>query len=139
MADMIPVEGEDAEMNAAIDEARRTLPEFRKALEKDWERLIPALDRPLVKARFSSDDTGNVEHMWVEVTNFDGHTVVGELANEPNAIPEFSAGDEVRVSPEDISDWVYWNGDSIVGGFTLAVLERREQAANGDSVSREDA
>ncbi len=126
MADMTPVEDGDAEMNAAMEEAKRTLPEFRKTLEEDWRRMIPVIDRPLVKAIFRSETTGKIEHMWVEVTNFDDQMVIGELANEPDEIPEFSQGDEVKISPGDISDWVYWNGDATVGGFTLAVLERRE-------------
>ena len=66
--------------------------------------------------------------MWVEVTNFDGEQTVGELANEPDNIPELSQGDEVRVSLDEITDWVYWDSDNTVGGFTLAVLERREQS-----------
>jgi uncharacterized protein YegJ (DUF2314 family) len=140
MADMIPVEGEDAELNAATDEARRTLPEFRKVVEEDWRRLIPVIDRPLIKARFESARTGKSEHMWVEVMNFDGEIVVGELANEPSEVPELSQGDEVRVTVDDVSDWVYWQGDSTVGGFTLTVLERREQnAAAGENFEGDNA
>ena len=128
MADLTPIEGEDAEMNAAIAEARRTFSQFRQALEEDWQRMIPIIDRPLIKARFVSASTGKIEHMWVEVTNFDGEQTVGDLANEPGDIPELSAGDEVRVAPADVTDWVYWESGNAVGGFTLAVLERREQS-----------
>ena len=104
MADLTPIEGEDAEMNAAIAEARRTFSQFRQALEEDWQRMIPIIDRPLITSRFVSASTGKIEHMWVEVTNFDGEQAVGDLANEPDAIPELSAGDELRVGPADITD-----------------------------------
>jgi uncharacterized protein YegJ (DUF2314 family) len=129
MTETIPVEGDDEEMIAAIGEARRRLPEFRGTLEDDWRRKIPIIDRPLVKAQFRSSLAGKIEHMWVEVTNFEDGVIVGELANEPNEIPELSQGQEVHVSTDDISDWVYWQGDLTIGGFTLAVLERREQSA----------
>ena len=124
---MIPVEGEDAQMRAAIEEARRRLPEFRKALEEDWRRIIPVIDRPFFKALFQSATTGKIEHMWIEVSRFDGDKIVGELANEPSEIPELSQGQEVKVLPSEISDWLYWEGDTTVGGFTVAVLEGREQ------------
>lgn len=65
--------------------------------------------------------------MWIEVTDFEGDIVVGELANEPSEIPELSQGQLVKVAPSDVTDWVYWQGDEVVGGFTVAVLERREQ------------
>jgi uncharacterized protein YegJ (DUF2314 family) len=64
--------------------------------------------------------------MWVAVSNFEDGNIVGELANEPNAIPELSQGVRVKVSPADISDWLYKTGGATIGGFTLAVLERRE-------------
>jgi uncharacterized protein YegJ (DUF2314 family) len=131
MAEIIPVEGDNAEMNAAMDEARRRLPEFRKALEADWQRMIPVIDRPFIKAQFASAETGEVEHMWVEVREFDGDLVIGELANDPNEIPELSQGDEVRVPSEEVSDWIYYQGEETVGGFTLALLNRREEKAAG--------
>jgi uncharacterized protein YegJ (DUF2314 family) len=124
---VVAVEAEDTEMTSAMAEARRRFPAFRRALEKDWRRIIPVINRSLVKARFRSAANGKAEHMWIEVSNFEADKVVGELANQPQDIPELSKGARVIVSCAEISDWVYWVGDKVVGGFTLAVLQRREK------------
>lgn len=57
MADMIPVESDDKELNEAMEEARRKLPEFRRTLEEDFRRMIPVINRALVKAVFQSETT----------------------------------------------------------------------------------
>jgi len=116
---------DDPEINAAIEEAQRRLPEFQRALDEDARRLIPAIAGALVKARFESRITHAIEHMWVEDVGFEDEKIVGTLANEPNSIPELSKGEWVSVSPEDISDWVYRLGGRTFGGFTVRVMQRR--------------
>ena len=125
MSDTYKFYGDDPELNAAIAEAQRRLPEFRRALDDDARRLIPALNGALVKARFENPVTGTIEHMWIEDVGFEGDKIVGTLASEPNNIPELSNGQWVSVSPEDISDWVYRQGNRTVGGFTVRVMQRR--------------
>ena len=51
MSDLNSYSGEDTEMNAAIEEARLRLPEFRRALDADARRVIPIVEGALVKAR----------------------------------------------------------------------------------------
>jgi hypothetical protein len=48
MDNTAPIPGDDAEMNAAIEEARRRLPEFRHALDEDARRTIPEIEGALV-------------------------------------------------------------------------------------------
>jgi hypothetical protein len=52
MDDTVPISGDDAEMNAAMEEARRRLPEFRRALDQDARRTIPEIEGALVKRVF---------------------------------------------------------------------------------------
>lgn len=117
--------GDDPEMNAAIEEAQRRLPEFRRALDEDARRLLPTIEGALVKAVFESAITHKTEHMWIEDAGFEGEKIVGTLANEPNAIPEFSKGDWVSVSLENVSDWAYRQSGRTFGGFTVRVMQRR--------------
>ncbi|PWU18970.1 MAG: hypothetical protein C5B50_07675 [Verrucomicrobia bacterium] len=117
--------GDDPEMNAAVEEAQRKLPEFRRALDEDARRLIPAMVGALVKARFESPITGAIEHMWIDDVGFEGEEIVGTLASDPQNIPELSKGECVTVSPEAISDWVYRQGGRTIGGFTVRVMQRR--------------
>lgn len=117
--------GDDPEINAAIEEAQRRLPEFRRALDEDARRLIPVIEGALVKARFTSFITGAIEHMWIEDVGFEEEKIVGTLASDPNEIPELSKGDWVSVSPDDISDWAYRQAGRTVGGFTVRVMQKR--------------
>ncbi|MEI9895809.1 MAG: DUF2314 domain-containing protein [Chthoniobacter sp.] len=112
-------------MNAAIEEAQRRLPEFRRALDEDARRLIPQIEGPLVKARFDSAMTHAVEHMWIQDAGFEDGMIVGTLASEPEAIPEYTQGDWVTVSPKTISDWAYRENGRTYGGFTIRVMQRR--------------
>ncbi len=125
MSDTHKFDGDDPEINAAIEEAQRRLPEFQRALDEDARRLIPAIEGALVKARFESPITHAIEHMWVEDIGFEDEKIVGTLASDPNAIPELSKGKWVSISPEDISDWVYRLGGRTFGGFTVRVMQRR--------------
>jgi len=119
--------GDDAEMNAAIEEARRRLPEFRRALDADARRVIPTIEGALVKARFESVITGDAEHMCLEDAGFEGDNVVGTLANEPKNMPELSKGEWVSITADAVSDWAYRQGGRTFGGFTIRVMQRRGQ------------
>jgi uncharacterized protein YegJ (DUF2314 family) len=122
---MNPFSGDDPEMNAAIEEAQRRLPEFRRALNDDARRTIPQIEGALVKARFESIITHKIEHMWIEDAAFEDDMIVGTLSSEPEAIPEHSQGEWVSVSPEQVSDWVYRQHGRTFGGFTVRVMQRR--------------
>jgi uncharacterized protein YegJ (DUF2314 family) len=122
---MSPFSADDAEMNAAIEEARRRLPEFRRALDDDARRTIPQIEGALVKARFESIFTHKIEHMWIVDAAFEDDMIVGTLSSEPSAIPEHSQGEWVSVSPEQVSDWVYRQHGCTYGGFTVRVMQRR--------------
>jgi uncharacterized protein YegJ (DUF2314 family) len=117
--------GDDPEIDAAIAEAQRQLPEFRRALDIDARRLIPQIEGSLVKARFESMISHKIEHMWLEDAGFDGDMIVGTLASEPHDIPEHSKGDWVTVSQEAISDWAYRECGRTYGGFTIRVMQKR--------------
>lgn len=125
MSETHKFDGDDPELNAAMKEARRRLPEFRRALEKDSQRKIPVMDGPLVKAGFKSPVTGAIEHMWIEDVRFEGERIVGRLANEPENIPGLTQGRWVSMPLDDVSDWVYREGKRTIGGFTIRVMEQR--------------
>jgi uncharacterized protein YegJ (DUF2314 family) len=101
------------------------LPEFRRALEADARRSVPAIKGALVKARFHSKITGLAEHIWLDKAGFEDGKIVGTIANEPVNIPELSKGESVSVPTEAVSDWMYRQGSQDFGGFTIRVMKRR--------------
>jgi len=125
MDNTVPIPGDDAEMNAAIEEARRRLPEFRRALDEDARRVLPEIEGALVKAAVSSVATGKTEHIWIEDAGFESDMIVGTVSSEPNQIPEVTKGDWIAISPDDLSDWVYRYGGRTFGGFTVKLMQRR--------------
>ena len=109
----------DVEMQAAQAEARRLWPDFVAAFGQR---------RPLqgfaVKMPFR--DRTETDFMWVEVSNLDGDTITGRLVNEPTSVTTIRLNDQVVVSLADLNDWIYSDGETMVGGFTSKVLSARK-------------
>lgn len=109
----VAFEADDPVMNAAIAEARRTLPEFLAALA----------DPPAGAADFAIKyPLGGWEHIWVSDLGIDGEAVTGALANAPEQ-EGHSLGERVRVPIAEISDWAWRAPDGIMQGHrTTRVL-----------------
>lgn len=106
----------DAAMNAAIAEARRSLPTFWSLLETD--PVVAASGK--IKVGF--DTPGGPEHMWVREIRREGAVVKGLLDNRPVWLKGFAKGDAVTVDPADISDWSYIRDDRMYGSYTTRVM-----------------
>ena len=111
--DMVTVEASDARMNAAIAEARATLPDFLSAYRSGrFDAASFVIKYPL----------GGWEHIWVDITSIDKDVVNGRLSNVP-AQPAYRQGQVVRVPLTDISDWAYRDELGVmVGHRTTRVL-----------------
>lgn len=118
----------DAEMNAAIAQARSTLPIF-------WNKVDqhdPAISDELVKVGLPNSHD-SLEHIWMTVETHSALAVRGRLANEPVDLPRLRYRDEITVETSKISDWTYTKGGKQYGGFTIRAMlsganpeERRE-------------
>ena len=119
-APAVPFRGDDTEMSAAIAQAQATLPEFIEALRNQypWRRNFS------LKARFRTPGGGG-EHIWVGEPRYDGRRFHGRLGNEPEARLGIHEDDPVAVNAADVSDWMYFDGDKLKGGYTLRVLRSR--------------
>ncbi len=115
--DIIRVEAEDEEMNAAIEKAKQTFPDFLKAFRTGKD------DYYSVKYRF--DHNGEVEHIWLGDLFEKDSALYGTISNVPELIPTIDVGDTVRVQQERISDWVYSDSGLMRGGYTIRVLRSR--------------
>jgi uncharacterized protein YegJ (DUF2314 family) len=122
---VVPVSGDDPRLRVAVAKARKKWPEFVAG----FERRQP--DQTFsVKARIGDEDTA--EFMWVSVTGLEHGWIYGRLDNDPIELSSIRCGDRVRVQVEDLNDWLYTNGDEMIGGFTIEVLRRiQEELRNG--------
>ncbi len=119
---VIEISDKDPRMVAAVREAVARWPEFVAAFESSppHER-----ERFIVKAEFREGRKS--EFMWVLVQEIDEQGVVGILMNDPHELLEVHRGATVGFSIDRLSDWIYPDGESHVGGFTLDVLAEEEE------------
>jgi len=115
---VINVADDDAAMNAAIQRAQETLPQFIDALQHP-ESLDLFFS---IKVKYPYGSGSAAEHLWVDNLAYnDGH-FSGVMANEPLYIVGLEMGDSVVVDPMDVSDWMIVEGEQFYGGFTIYVL-----------------
>jgi uncharacterized protein YegJ (DUF2314 family) len=121
----------DPAMNAAIADARRTLPLFlSRAIGPDGE----SLDGALVKAALPTVNGANgLEHIWIMPFALrDDGSVTGLLANEPAELGDLAYGDQVDFTQDQISDWSFSSPDGLLyGNYTSRVMF--ETGAFGDT------
>ncbi len=114
---IVSVEAGDSRVNAAMEVARKRLPELVAALGKH-----PGKCEAIVKGTFR-DDAGGVEYMWVKVASLDPKGFVGEVLNRPGLKGLPGRGASVTVLTEDVVDWLYTDeAGQAHGGFVERVL-----------------
>jgi len=119
----------DEAMDNAHKQAQDTFRFFWREMTWEGRRIIPGLDVASVKVAFTDpDDQANAEHMWVGDVRFDGASVSGTLLNSPNHLQSVTAGDQVVIGLNHISDWMYATSGRAYGGYTVNLLRSRMEA-----------
>lgn len=124
---VIPFANDDAEMNAAIAKARASLPDF-------WAKLAaPGQNEADFSLKLGISDGKQTEHFWCGQIEGNQESATCVIANEPIDVFTVAYGERVKVNPAEISDWLYYRNDKIIGAETLRVmlphLEKKEAAA----------
>ncbi|SCB41202.1 Uncharacterized conserved protein YegJ, DUF2314 family [Bradyrhizobium shewense] len=126
---IVDVRTSDPEMNAAIARARGTLSTFWAS----YQSPKPSEAGHALKVRFSTRKGG--EHIWIgEVKKRPDGTYSGLFANEPRDLPGKRAGDEVKFTEADISDWMFMRNGKIVGGETIKPTLKSLPKADADAL-----
>lgn len=120
------VKGDSPAMMEAYKKAQNTFKYFWRELSWEYRRIVPALNVACVKAVFMQEtgpDTAPItENMWINNVGFDGEYIYGVLVNTPNELTNIQNGAEVKLSPDQISDWLFVNQDLTYGGFTIHAI-----------------
>ena len=113
------IEREDSDMQGAIRQARREVDDFLISL------LQPKSNQAdfAVKAAFAEGD--QIEHMWMVDLSFEQGLLLGKLANDPQFVSGFEKGGHYAVTPEEITDWYYFEDEEMIGGYTVKLLVER--------------
>lgn len=122
---------DDPEMNAAIDKARATLPDF-------WARFAaPGPNESDFSLKLGISDGVNTEHFWCGSIQGDAESATCIIDNQPVHVQTVAYGEEVEVDPAIISDWLYYRDDKIVGGETIRVMiPRMDKKAAAATLAR---
>jgi uncharacterized protein YegJ (DUF2314 family) len=115
--EIVAIGSEDAEMLSAINEARKSLRQFLEAF------LAPKPNQRhfLLKVAFEEQDER--EHIWLADLDLSSTPPTGVVANEPN-IRCLQYMQRVPIDFKLMSDWMYYEDDCLVGGFTTRVLRK---------------
>lgn len=119
---------EDPEIVEASRSARNSFKHFWKEVALDFNRIVPALELACVKVPFSddpSDPSSQVEHMWVTEIDYDGENITGFLMNSPNWLQSVREGDSVKVTVDELSDWMCVLGGKVYGAYTVQATRKR--------------
>jgi uncharacterized protein YegJ (DUF2314 family) len=125
---LINYQREDREMNAAIAQAGRTLPQFLKAL-RDGSAAGFFVKAPIPHA-------GGREHIWVRNVREDGDEFVGEIDNNPVHLTNVRKGSPWRIKQSEISDWYFVRDGLMHGAWTLRVMVKRMSPAEAAAMRR---
>ena len=129
--DMVYVGEDDPEMNKAIETAGRTVQTFIDALRSPK----PGQKGFAIKKQFKEGERG--EHIWLTEVSYDGKLFHGTINNEPVNVKNVKLGEKASVAPSDISDWMYVENGTLVGGGTIRVLYNRESSEGKKKFQRE--
>jgi uncharacterized protein YegJ (DUF2314 family) len=113
-----PVAAEDQEMSTAINSARTSLGEFLSVLQNP----SPTQNSFLLKVRFEQEST--IEHIWLADLDLSRLPSTGIVAVETN-FPGLAFMQQATFMPDQISDWMFYDGDTLVGGYTTRLLQQR--------------
>ncbi|MDT8759068.1 DUF2314 domain-containing protein [Sphingomonas psychrotolerans] len=117
----IAVPADDAEMAAAIRQARAGLPVFF------GHANAPGPDEGGFMIKYDLLPGPAAEFIWAEVIAHRGDVTTARLRNAPRT-PGFAQGQEVSVRDNQVIDWGYWRAGTLVGGATMRVLIARMPA-----------
>jgi uncharacterized protein YegJ (DUF2314 family) len=118
---VVPGDADDADLKAATEEARRRWPEFAQAFAGKKADQIFA-----VKAPFK--DGEHTEFMWMKILKIEDEFLQGVIDNDPVRVAKFKRGTRVRLRVKALTDWMYTDGDQIIGAFTNQALDKAAKA-----------
>ena len=130
---VVQLGADDPGLVAAAAEAKRRWPEFVAAFNehRPGRKCAVKYSAPI--------KGGGDEHIWIMVTALDSGTISGTLGNAPVEDIGLKLGDAVTIQTDDVKDWLFTDGPSMTGGFSIATLRnaasKREAFTGGRSMT----
>ena len=111
--------GTDTELDAAIQQARDSLPAFIQTI------ATPHTDRTLaaVKVRFTPPGE-SPQDIWVDEVTYSDGVLRGSVGDDLPAL-RLEFGQKINVDEKDILDWMIVEDGKLIGGYTIRLAMRR--------------
>ncbi len=119
-------------MERAIARARETHLDFVAALEAK----APKHSGFSIKKGYPVGAEQDAEHIWIDNVTWKDGVFEGTINNEPVDTKAVHLGQRVTVKPEEMSDWMYLDGQKVVGGYTLRVLLYQQSRAEREAFEK---
>jgi len=110
------VPNDDPVMEAAIADAKRTLPDLLAAMAE-------GVDSYSVKVPVT--DAHGTEHFWLSSVEYEDGVFFGTIDNDPDMVQSVKLGQRYSVKATEISDWLYVRDGKVAGNRTLKALFSR--------------
>ncbi|MFS4473965.1 YegJ family protein [Chryseobacterium sp. T20] len=127
------LQGEDLEMNTAIENAQKSLYKFKEAIESQ----NPDYYNFALKERFTTSDSGG-EHIWISEVQYSDNKFYGIVDGDPISTTEVKLGDTIEINPQNITDWMYIDKNIVKGAYTTRVLRKRISQDEREKMDKEN-
>lgn len=114
--------GTDAELEAAMQQARDSLPTFIETI------ATPHTDRTLVavKVRFTPPGE-SPQDIWVDEVTYTDGVFRGSVGDDIPAL-RLKFGQKIVIDEQDIVDWMIVEDGKLIGGYTIRLAMQRMSA-----------
>lgn len=114
------VDGKDAEMKEAFQQARLGLDDFLST----WRNPPAGITGFSVKVGVSEGE--NTEYFWISPFREEAGSFVGVVNNEPQLVTSVKLGGEIAFANDQIVDWLYNKQGRMVGNYTARAMLKKE-------------
>ncbi len=118
--EIVSVDGGDHEMSSAINQARQSLRQFLDAF------FAPKENQKSFLLKVAFEDKDQIEHIWLADLDMLSMPPTGVVANEPR-IRNLEFMQRVPFDTKLITDWMYYEDECLIGGFTTRILKPSER------------
>jgi uncharacterized protein YegJ (DUF2314 family) len=113
------IDGEDPAYLRTIDEAQRTLSQFRAMLPADGSPRQNALLKTLIVQEDQS------AYMWLSHARRKGNSFVATFFEVPNDLHNYEVGNELEIAARDVVDWMVNEDGILQGGYSVRYQRER--------------
>ncbi|HEX4854725.1 YegJ family protein [Arenimonas sp.] len=121
--------------NPAMERAYVRAREGRDRFLETWRSPPPDSSGFAVKVGVSEGE--DTEYFWITPFREEAGRFIGTVSNEPTMVRLVSLGSEISFSKAEIVDWMYFQGEAVVGNHTACAMLENSPVAERTELKRQ--